>query len=110
MHYMGFYFGSPDTYNNISFTFIGPSVFTMTTESFTGAIVPPANGNQSVGTYANFFSNEGFVVVEMSSTQAAFETDNMAFADHVVPEPASFVLLGTCLLGITAIVRRRVSA
>ena len=104
MYYFGFYMGSPDTYNHITFAFSGANG----TQSFTGdQLIAPGNGDQSIAEFVNFNSASGFTQITMTSDQAAFETDNYAFA---VPEPASIILLGTFVLGISSLIRRRRSA
>jgi len=101
MGYFGFYMGSPDTYNSVMFRFSNNGE----TETFSGAdLLDPANGNQSIGSYLNFFSSRGFDQVELISTQAAFETDNHAYAP--VPEPGTLAFLGSGLILVAAGIRR----
>ena len=53
-----------------------------------------ANGNQGeFGTfYVNITSSESFDKVVATSSQIAFELDNVAYNVSAVPEPSSFIL------------------
>ena len=113
--YFGYYGGSPDDYNNVSF-------FNSATESliatFTGtqlatfAGVEP-NGDQSVGFFWNFTASDSVsyfdTVVFDSIDYNAFETDNHAVLAAAVPEPETYamMLIGMGMIGFTA--RRRKS-
>ena len=67
-------------------------------------MTPSATGDQgSNGTfYVNINSTLGFDKVVMTSSQFAFEFDNIAFNTRPlgVPEPMSIALLGAGLLGL----------
>lgn len=96
MDYFGLYWGSVDRYNSIDFyngaTQVG---------HFTGLdALNPASGDQGVGgsVYANFLASglgDSFDKIVMSSSQAAFETDNHAY--RAIPTPA--LLPGLVALG-----------
>ena len=101
VYYFGFYMGSPDSYNSISF-------YDNTTliRSFTGdQLINPGNGDQSISDYLNFYVSGGAITqIVMSSSKAAFETDSHSYAG--MPEPATWGALGLGL-GLLALRARR---
>lgn len=105
--YLGLLWGSVDSYNQIEFFLGGSSITT-----FGGGAVSAAagagncvNGNQtSVGTcYVNINLSSPFDKVVMTSTEHAFEFDNVAYSARPigVPEPGvwNMFLLGLALVG-----------
>lgn len=99
INYFGFYVGSLDAYNSISFFNGATQTISLSgTQLATRAGVNP-DGNQSRGFYINVFASAGenFNSIRLSSTSNAFETDNHAFAlvttipgaDGNVPEPGT---------------------
>ena len=102
LSYFGFYMGSPDTYNSVTYTFADLSSTTLTGTQLAALAGDPANGNQSVGLYVNAFAGVGSKITSVAfySTQNAFETDNHAFIT-AVPEPETYAMLlaGLGLLG-----------
>lgn len=106
--YFGYYGGSPDTFNRVSF-FNGDSLV----GSFDGVALAgfagvAADGDQSVGNFWNFTaSNAGdyFNSVAFISRTNAFETDNHAVLAVPEPETYAMMLAGLGLIGFAA--RRR---
>ena len=103
--YFGLLWGSVDDYNTLSF-YNGADLV----GSITGLDVTASpNGDQGVnGTlYVNITSDVAFDRVVATSSQFAFEFDNVALSRTPIPEPASLALLGLGLLGLGAAARAR---
>ncbi len=107
--YMGLLWGSVDDYNKLSFYRTDGSFI----ESITGLdVLASPNGDQGVnGTlYVNINSTEAFGYVVASSTQYAFEFDNVAYNETPVGVPDGGSLLGVfalSLIGMATCARRR---
>lgn len=109
--YLGLLWGSVDAYNTLDFyngnTLVGSIVGT--------DFWPGANGDQGVnGTYyVNVSSTLDFNKVVASSSQYAFEIDNVSYNNNggpggqEVPEPATLALFGLGLAGLGVMARRR---
>jgi len=100
--YFGLYLGSPDSYNKITFNYMNGNVAECEGGCLSNGVT---GGSQTWAAYVEFDFATPVSSIELSSTQAALESDNHAF--HVVPEPASLVTLGLGLLLIGAARRRQ---
>jgi len=109
-NYFGIWWGSMDTYNTLELL-LGTNVVA----TLTGSDVadPNATGNQflsATNRYVNIFLDGGkqFDNFRMTSTNYAFEADNIALATtQPIPEPVSMLLFGTGLVGIGGYLRRK---
>ena len=107
-NYFGLWWGSMDTYNTFSFYDGVNLVLTLTGSD---VAVGNANGNQTAPAtnhYVNFLDLPDFDTVVLSSSQFAFEADNIAIGRNPsrVPEPATMLLLGLGLVGLAGVRRK----
>lgn len=101
-----FYMGSPDTYNHVTFNFLGGG-----SQVFNGADIwgggPPGDGNRANG-FRVYYDFHGAKVssINFSSDSNAFEYDGLAGA-LAVPEPAAWALMILGFGGVGAALRSR---
>ncbi|MDA8136091.1 MAG: PEP-CTERM sorting domain-containing protein [Desulfobacteraceae bacterium] len=111
--YFGLFWGSVDSYNTLSF-YNGNDLV----HSFKGTdITNPGKygvsyGNQSAPStnlYVNFYDLSEFDRIVMKSTGYAFEADNLAVGNPILPnpEPATMLLFGFGLIGLARIGRKK---
>ena len=103
--YIGLLWGSVDAYNTLEFFNGNTSVGTVTGSRVT--TLP--NGSQGPGGtyYANITSTLAFNRVVASSTQFAFEFDNVAIAAVPEPSTAAMAFTGLTVLGLGYVRRSR---
>lgn len=119
LSYLGLYYGSIDTYNDIAF-YSGSNLISgtgiMSDGVITGSellgIFSGISGNQTQDAsniYVNLFFNptEQFDAFEFRTTGIAFEADNIVTGFAPVPEPSTMMLLGAGLFGLAVYARRK---
>lgn len=116
INYLGLYYGSVDTYNDIAF-YSGNTLITLVTGTQILAELFGVSGDQlsdRSNVYVNmeFDSSEAFTSFEFrNTTQRAFEFDNLVIGltsrGQQLPEPESLALVGLGLMGLAAARRRK---
>ena len=97
-NYFGLLWGSVDSYNSLELFNGSKLVGTVTGSDVTAN----ANGNQGAsGTfYVNITDDLAFNKVELSSTQYAFEFDNVSYGKGAIPEPGTLASFAAALLAL----------
>jgi len=115
LNYFGLYYGSIDTFNDVTFYNAAGGVIRTVTGTELIAEFDGVSGNQSDDSsniYVNlrFSPEEQFTSFSFTTTSQAFEVDNLVVGYQVplndVPEPASLALLGLGFAGL-GFARRR---
>jgi hypothetical protein len=97
-NYIGLYWGSIDTYNNIHITDVNGGSFDINSTNY--AQLSPSTGDQGAlgSKYVNIFSSLNIASVVFSSTDKAFEFDNLTVA--AVPEASTWAMMILGFLGL----------
>jgi hypothetical protein len=119
-NYFGFYWGSIDTDNTVTFTLSDGSTYNVTGADLGEGDVLSQNAENQVVTstneYVDFESNGGLSIDSVTfsdGSEIAFEFDNLAYGtigdppSDPVSEPVSLSLLGTALMAMGALRRRK---
>ncbi|WP_426413300.1 hypothetical protein [Bradyrhizobium ganzhouense] len=99
IHYFGLYWGSRDAYNSITISDAGGNTTTINSSTF--PILDPATGDRGLAgsAYVNIFDNFAITGITFSSSQKAFEFDNVALAG-AVPEVSTWAMMILGFVGL----------
>jgi hypothetical protein len=120
MSYLGIYYGSIDTYNNLAF-YSGNNLISgsglLADGILTGSEILAAQGGSSGNQFAagsnvyvnlSFDANDpAFTSFRFNTTGIAFEADNIVGGFTPVPEPATILLFGAGLIGLASVRRKK---
>lgn len=117
LNYLGLYYGSIDTYNDISFyNATGGLIQTITGQSlinlFNGTSGDQISNSSNIYVNLLFTDAEEFTSFKFTTRAIAFEMDNVAVGYNVsaIPEPGSIALLGLGLAALGVSRRRNKAA
>jgi len=105
--FLGLYWGSIDKYNSITFSRGGIGFLTLTGEDVVGSSAKGNQYNPNSNIYVSFNDLPAFDSFTLTSTNRAFEVDNIAVGASPVSEPASMFLFGLGFLGISSLRLRK---
>jgi hypothetical protein len=107
-NYVGLYWGSIDTYNNILITYTDNTSSNVNSTLY--GLLTPSNGDQGLqgSKYVNIFTDKAIASITFSSTSKAFEFDNVSIA--AVPEPSTWAMMVLGFLGVGFVAYRRKSS
>ena len=114
LNYFGLYYGSIDTFNDLTFYNANGGVIAKVTGTSLISQFKGTSGNQTADSsniYVNLFfdPSEQFTSFAFSTSGIAFEMDNLAVGVNVarkLPEPSSLALVGLAM-GAIVVARRR---
>ena len=115
LNYFGLYYGSIDTFNDLTFYNAAGGVIAVVTGTSLIKQFKGTSGNQTADSsniYVNLFFEpaEQFTSFAFSTSGIAFEMDNLAVGVNVarkLPEPASLALVGLAMAAIVVTRRRK---